>query len=181
MFLLFSSSYADNFDVEFLKAVNAQNCKLYDFSKDFIATNIFAGAVGLSSVFVAPRISLVSAALTAMEVYLLKNILKRPRPFQRYAWVIQRAKAKGYSMPSGHAAMAFESAYIWSMNFPRLSPFFYLVATWISVSRIYYGVHYPSDVLVGAAIGYLTSYFVACMINLDNSKKKVSLNFGWSF
>ena len=181
MFFPFSLSFAQNIDAEILKVINTQHCKLYDFSSDVISTDVFAGAIGLSGVFITPKVSLMSASLTWIEVYLLKNILKRPRPFEKYAWIIKRANATGYSMPSGHAAMAFESAYIWSEHFPKLSLLFYLTATCISISRIYYGVHYPSDILIGAAIGYLTAYFVSKMINSGDSKEKVSLNFEWGF
>jgi len=180
--LPFSMSFAESIDVEILKTINAHGCLLYDCTNDVISTNAFAMAVGLSPMFVSPKVSLISAAITGIEVYLLKDSIKRARPFEKYKWDIKRAKANGYSMPSGHAAMAFEAAYIWSEHIPGLSLLFYSMATYISISRIYYGVHYPSDILIGAIIGYSTSYVVSKTFDFTNLKQeKVSLSFKFNF
>ncbi len=179
---LFSLSFTQNIDLKMLKAINAHDCELYNLTSGVISTDVFAGAVGLSCAFIAPKVSLIAASLTGIEVYLLKNILKRPRPFQEYKWVTKRTEASGYSMPSGHAAMSFEAAYIWSEHFPKLSLLFYSIATYISVSRIYYGVHYPSDVLIGAVVGYLTAYVVSKMFYpVGTHPKKISLEFELNF
>ncbi len=180
--LFFSLSFAESVDVKILKTINAHDCWLYDSTNGVISTNAFAVAVGLSPMLVAPESSLISAALTGIEVYILKDGIRRPRPFEKYKWDIKRTEASGYSMPSGHAAMAFEAAYIWSKHFPKLSLLFYSMATYISVSRIYYGVHYPGDVLMGAVIGCFTSYIVSKVVDFTNSKsERVSLSFKFSF
>lgn len=57
------------------------------------------------------------------------------------------------SFPSGHAAISCMIAVFLSARWPRLAPVFYTVAALVSLSRIYLGLHYPSDVLCGAAIG----------------------------
>jgi membrane-associated phospholipid phosphatase len=179
---LFSLSFAKNIDAEILKAINGHDCWLYNRTSDMISTDTFGVVVGFSPILVAPKVSLVSAALTGIEVLLLKNIVRRPRPFKKYKWDIKRAEASGYSMPSGHAAMAFESAYIWSEHFPKLSLLFYSMATYISISRVYYGVHYPSDVLIGAAIGYFTAYVTSKVIEPSNLKsKEISLSLKFNF
>ena len=61
--------------------------------------------------------------------------------------------AHGYSLPSGHAATAFAGAVALSYLWRRAAPLFFLLAAAIAYSRVYVGVHYPGDVLLGAAIG----------------------------
>jgi undecaprenyl-diphosphatase len=59
------------------------------------------------------------------------------------------------SFPSGHSASSFACAYVLSRFAPRLTVFFYVLAALIAFSRVYVGVHYPLDVLAGAALGTL--------------------------
>ncbi|HYX87181.1 MAG TPA: phosphatase PAP2 family protein [Gaiellales bacterium] len=57
------------------------------------------------------------------------------------------------SMPSGHAVMAFAGAVLLGVVASRLRWPLGALAVAIAVSRVYLGVHYPSDVIVGAAVG----------------------------
>lgn len=83
-----------------------------------------------------------------------KFILERPRPCH----VLQNVHllvgcGSGYSFPSSHAVNNFCGAVILAFFFPRASLWLYLFASVVSFSRVYVGVHYPSDVLGGAVIG----------------------------
>ena len=97
-------------------------------------------------------------SLAAVEA--IKYATGRERPFQDNAsgnfW------QGGTSFPSEHAALSWSIAGIVAHEYP--SPFMkflsYGAATAISASRITAKQHFPSDVLVGAAIGYLTSEYV---------------------
>ncbi|HEY2788665.1 MAG TPA: phosphatase PAP2 family protein [Gaiellales bacterium] len=57
------------------------------------------------------------------------------------------------SMPSGHAMMAFTGAVFLAAVVPRFRWALLALAAAIGLSRVYLGVHYPSDVLVGALLG----------------------------
>lgn len=64
------------------------------------------------------------------------------------------------SFPSGHATVAFACATVLALAVPRLRwPLFALAAV-IAFSRVYVGVHYPLDVVAGAALGVLIGFVV---------------------
>ena len=66
-----------------------------------------------------------------------------------------------YSFPSGHATVSFACATVLFLAVPRLRVLLYALAALIAFSRVYVGVHYPFDVLAGAALGLLLGVGVA--------------------
>lgn len=56
-------------------------------------------------------------------------------------------------MPSGHSASAFAGAVVLAFLVPRAAPYLIALASVMAFSRIYVGVHWPSDVVAGAALG----------------------------
>jgi undecaprenyl-diphosphatase len=58
-----------------------------------------------------------------------------------------------FSFPSGHATVSFACATVLALAVPRLRWPLYALAALIGFSRVYVGVHYPFDVLAGAALG----------------------------
>jgi undecaprenyl-diphosphatase len=102
-----------------------------------------------------------SVALTAAGVWTadlltlaMKAAIGRPRPFETIPQADPLIKATvGQSMPSGHAATSFAGAVILAYLLPRWAPLFFLLATAIAFSRVYVGVHYLSDIAVGALVG----------------------------
>jgi undecaprenyl-diphosphatase len=84
----------------------------------------------------------------------LKMAVARPRPFETIPEADPLIGATvGQSMPSGHAATSFAGAVILTYLLPRGAPLFFLLASAIAFSRVYVGVHYVSDVIVGALLG----------------------------
>ena len=63
------------------------------------------------------------------------------------------ATPTGLSFPSSHATSSFAAARAFGRLLP--SPLLYLLAVAMGASRLYLGVHYPSDVAAGAALGTL--------------------------
>jgi undecaprenyl-diphosphatase len=84
----------------------------------------------------------------------LKDVFDRPRPpigdHHVHALVALPASS---SMPSGHALTSFACAVVLGAFAPRLRVPLLVFATLVAVSRTYLGVHYPSDVIVGAGVG----------------------------
>lgn len=100
------------------------------------------------------------AALTAVTVFAadsvsfgIKDLFHRVRPFAAHPQIQPLYHVHSSSFPAGHAATAFAGATLLSYLAPRASPAFVLLAVAIAYSRVYVGVHYPSDVLAGAGIG----------------------------
>lgn len=86
----------------------------------------------------------------------LKPLLRRDRPAESETDPLPLVDVPvTYSFPSGHATVSFACATILTFALPRLAVPFYALAALIAFSRVYVGVHYPSDVVVGAVLGTL--------------------------
>ncbi|WP_107830694.1 phosphatase PAP2 family protein [Mucilaginibacter yixingensis] len=86
---------------------------------------------------------------------LIKQIVKRPRPFVQNIQIVPVYRAGGYSFPSGHTSSTISTATALSIAYPKwyvIAPSFLWAGT-VSYSRMYLGVHYPTDVTAGAVLG----------------------------
>jgi undecaprenyl-diphosphatase len=61
------------------------------------------------------------------------------------------------SFPSGHTATSFACATVLTAFAPRAAPAFYVLALAVAYSRLYVGVHFPTDVVAGALLGIATA------------------------
>ena len=91
----------------------------------------------------------------------VKFSVKRPRPELEDLPPLTPV-VTGLSFPSAHATTSFAAAAAYSRALPLASPLFYGAATMFALSRPYLGVHYPSDVLAGAALGTATGRLLRC-------------------
>lgn len=87
----------------------------------------------------------------------IKNLICRTRPYEvvdGLKLIIE--KQKDYSFPSGHTASSFASAIVLYKELPKKYGITALIfAIVMGFSRLYVGVHYPSDVIIGAISGIL--------------------------
>lgn len=111
-------------------------------------------ADGLGAVPVVARMILAGFACLAIYKY-LKTKTSRPRPYQVYTAIAAAAPALDrFSFPSGHTLHAVCFTTVACNAYPQLAPILWPVTFLIAASRPVLGLHYPSDVLAGALIGF---------------------------
>lgn len=107
-------------------------------------------------------IAMATTGVTGVVIYkLLKNNLVRQRPCINYDAIQQGTDMLDlYSFPSGHTLHAFSFTIVAMHAFPTLGIFLIPFTILIAASRVVLGLHYPSDVLVGALIGTSLALFM---------------------
>lgn len=166
---LFSYVNAQNADINLLDKVNSsastKGVITFGFITDtepFVAigtplTVLTIGIIKKDKVTQWKGLEIASSSIaTSLIVTGLKLGISRDRPFVTYPDLITPyTKAGSHSFPSGHTSSAFATATSLSLCYPKwyvIVPA-YMYAGTIAYSRMYLGVHYPSDVLFGALIG----------------------------
>ncbi|MDB5062104.1 MAG: superfamily protein [Mucilaginibacter sp.] len=110
-----------------------------------------------------------STAITMGVTLLLKQLIKRRRPFVQNLKIVAVYTAGSTSFPSGHASSSFATATALSSAYPK----WYVIAPamlWagsVSYSRMYLGVHYPTDVAAGAILGSGTALLLQPLKRLN--------------
>ena len=101
-------------------------------------------------------LTFVAVALADWIAVAMKALVDRPRPPLRYPEPKTLVPLPhDASFPSGHAATSFAAATMLSFAFPAFAPALLILAAAVAFSRVYVGVHYPLDVIGGAALGAL--------------------------
>ncbi len=102
-----------------------------------------------------PALMMALVGMVGVALYkLLKQTFVRERPFITHSGIsLQAAPLDRYSFPSGHTLHAV--AFTWQAvaHYPQLAWVLVPFTTLVAASRVVLGLHYPTDVLVGAAIG----------------------------
>jgi len=159
---------AQNFDINVVKSLNEHQTSFKtNFTKiDAASVTVFniAAPVAVFSAGLIKHDKLLQKdalymggafVLSSVVANVTKQIVKRQRPYQKYPYLTELSAGGGYSFPSGHTSAAFTTATSLSLYFPKwyvIVPA-YLWAGSVGYSRMYQGVHYPTDVLAGAVVG----------------------------
>ena len=106
---------------------------------------------------------------------LLKNIVARPRPFAEIEALIPMiTKPKDFSFPSGHTTASFAVALVMLRMLPKKFGIPAVVlAALVAFSRLYLGVHYPTDVLTGFVIALVGSTLSVWIVRTKPEDKQV--------
>jgi membrane-associated phospholipid phosphatase len=186
-FFCFSFLTAQNLDIELLKGINENRNVGVEKAMIGISNSVVPIAVGTPMVLYAVGI-IKKDGLTKQKaifvgqtviassfvVYALKEIVKRDRPYETYPEVDNVIVEDSYSFPSGHASLAFSTATSISMAYPKwyiIAPAFIWAGT-VGYSRMYLGLHYPSDVLFGALIGSGSAFLCRKLNKWINKKRR---------
>ena len=98
--------------------------------------------------------ALLTAGMGLLVYKSLKHRTLRPRPYQVHqAVVLGERPLDHFSFPSGHTLHAVSFTVVLGFYFPALLPLLVPFTMLVALSRMVLGLHYPTDVLAGAAIG----------------------------
>jgi len=186
------SACAQNLDIQILRYLNSPeklpSDKFFQFvsnSAGFLVIGIPVG-IGASGLIkhddLTVRkacISLAAVAISSGITLAVKYSVNRERPYVTYPDIAKKSSGGSPSFPSGHTSGAFALATSLTLSYPKwyvIVPAYSWAGT-VAYSRMYLGVHYPSDVLAGALIGagsaWLTHYINNKLV-LKSQKKPVS-------
>lgn len=143
----------------------ASETSFFTLYTQLVRTSVVVGWAGLLAVIFATKrwwaevvLLLGNLAAAGLLVVVLKNIYQRPRPS-----ILHLVEEHGFSFPSGHslaATLVFGSLVIIShhrikdkLRRRAAEGLFALMIALILLSRVYLGVHYPTDVLGGLILG----------------------------
>ncbi len=168
------SAFTQNIDIEILKSINLnRNINLDSFFisiTNSVAILIFVLPISIfiwnyvnqkkreslkKLIFIAFTLLTSSILITALKI-----IINRERPFVTFPFLEKISVGGTPSFPSGHTSDAFTLALVISLMYPKwylFTPLF-LWAALVGYSRMFCGVHYPSDVLAGMILAIIIVY-----------------------
>jgi len=118
--------------------------------------------------------------------YLLKVLIARPRPFQNGISVLKIAfyfmkdnfLTWNFSFPSFQAMLVFSALPILNKEFKKFRYIWLVFACLVAFSRVYFGVHYLSDVLVGGAVGFIIGSLIVLIEEKHGYGRKIMKKIG---
>jgi membrane-associated phospholipid phosphatase len=168
IFVFGNTNFSQNLDIDLLRKINLERNPALDPTYKFITNSV--SPIGLGAPLIVTSIGFIqndksiknkgifiggTLLTSAIVTTTLKFAIDKDRPFVTYPDIQKLTSAGSPSFPSGHTSEAFATATSLSIAFPKwyvIAPSF-IWASAAGYSRMHLGVHYPSDVLVGALIG----------------------------
>lgn len=127
----------------------------------FALMAILRGALNKKLAMAAWQVVLAALLATLVSNSVLKPMVDRPRPFlANPALEVVGTPPASESFPSGHAAGSVAGALVLASTWPQARVALWILAGAVAASRVYLGVHYPTDVLGGVVVGWLVGGFV---------------------
>ncbi len=174
-----AASLAASFGIEsgILIAVHYIRFSFLDYFFSFITGIFFLALCFLAAFALLLRKKKIYAAKFSISIVfslLFSNVLKlvfaRPRP-DGIISLTPVLNLVNFSFPSSHAAFAFAFLPFMNEAYPKQKHLWWIIALAVAFSRIYIGVHYLSDVVAGAILGYLISWLISK--GIENAFKQV--------
>ncbi|WP_433745994.1 phosphatase PAP2 family protein [Falsibacillus pallidus] len=123
-----------------------------------IALTILLILIGNGSLRETAVIAALSLTGSHIAAAFIKKMVRRIRPYMQLSQVSMHIPPlKDHSFPSGHSTAIFSVATPFMIVYPITAPILFPAASLVAVSRVALGVHYPSDVACGSALGILFS------------------------
>ena len=177
LIIFLGNATAQNLDIRILRSINSPDKLPSDGFFQFVSNSAGYIVVGIPVIMGTSAlikhddkllrnscVTIAAVALNSVVTLALKYPINRTRPFITYPDITKKSAAKSPSFPSGHTSSAFALATSLTLSYPKwyiIVPLYSWAGT-VAFSRMYLGVHYPSDVLAGALVGvgsaWLTHY-----------------------
>ena len=189
MFILQLMQNFSDLDIGILRAIYGIRSPFFDTTFIGITDSAAAFAFGIPGILLIlalvtkdaalrrnALLMLIPVAISAVVANILKYTIDLPRPYEVYHFIRKLSVGGSPSFPSGHTADAFAFATAASLVYRKwfiVIPFM-IWAALVGYSRMYLGVHFPSDVIGGAIVGATCSYVYYWVVKrkLQNRKSK---------
>jgi membrane-associated phospholipid phosphatase len=181
----FQYSIAQQLDYKILQSINSKRISSLDPTLSYVSNSADFMALGVPIFYVAKgiinkdnsqtklAIESVSATLASYgTAYILKNTIKRNRPFIDHVDIQNYKNDSGYSFPSGSTTSIFSTATTLSLQSKKWYVILpsYIYASTVAYSRLHLGAHYPSDVIAGALLGSTSAFINHKLFNYINKR-----------